>query len=78
MDISIKEIKVTNANFWYTSKIKKIYTSKGNEIIQDYQRCALGMWFPIAGKDNVAVVPGDYACVLSPSVTSVFTNESWH
>lgn len=115
MDKSIKEIKVTNANFWYTSTIKELYTSKGTEIIQDYQRCALGMWFQIAGKDNVtygggerlwafdfkglkgreqeiiekrdravdfalnnvAVVPGDYVCVLSPSVTSVFTHESF-
>ncbi len=115
MDKSIKEIKVTNANFWYTSTIKELYTSKGTEIIQDYQRCALGMWFQIAGKDNVtygggerlwafdfkglkgreqeiiekrdravdyalnnvAVEPGDYVCVLSPSVTSVFTHESF-
>ena len=115
MDKSIKEIKVTNTNFWYTSTIKELYTSKGTEIIQDYQRCALGMWFQIAGKDNVtygggerlwafdfkelkgreqeiiekrdrtvdfalnnvAVEPGDYVCVLSPSVTSVFTHESF-
>ena len=28
MDISIKEIKVTNANFWYTSKIKNFIPVK--------------------------------------------------
>lgn len=28
-------------------------------------------------RNNVAVEPGDYVCVLSPSVTSVFTHESF-
>ena len=28
-------------------------------------------------KNNVAVEPGEYVCVLSPSVTSVFTHESF-
>ena len=115
IDKAIEEIKVTHANFWYTSTIKELYTSKGTEIIQDYQRCSMGMWFQIAGKDNVtygggeqlwafdftglkgredeiiekrdraldfaknniAVEPGEYVCVLSPSVTSVFTHESF-
>ena len=115
IDKSIKEIKVTHANFWYTSTIKELYTSKGTEIVQDYQRACMNMWFQISGKDNVTygggeqlwgfdfdslkgreqeiiekrdraldfarnnvpVEPGEYVCVLSPSVTSVFTHESF-
>ena len=115
IDKAIEEIKVTHANFWYTSTIKELYTSKGTEIIQDYQRACMNMWFQISGKNNitygggeqlwafdfnglkgrekeiiekrdraldfaknnVAVEPGEYVCVLSPSVTSVFTHESF-
>ena len=40
-DKSIKEIKVTHTNFWATNTIKELYTSKGTEIIQDYQRACL-------------------------------------
>lgn len=114
-DKSIKEIKVTHTNFWATNTIKELYTSKGTEIIQDYQRACLNMWFQISGKNNVTygggeqlwgfdfkslkgrekeiiekrdraldfaknnvpVEPGEYVCVLSPSVTSVFTHESF-
>ena len=47
IDKSIKEIKVTYTNFWYNSKIKELYTSKGTQIIQDYQRCCFNMWFEI-------------------------------
>ena len=106
---------MTSTSFWYWSTIKELYTSKGTEIIQDYQRCAFSMWFQILGKENVpysggkmfwefdfdalknredeiiaerdraldfaknnvAVEPGEYVCVLSPSVTSVFTHESF-
>ena len=115
IDKSIEEIKVCNASFFYISTIKELYTSKGTEIIQDYQRGNVGMWFQISGKDNITfgggeriyafdfkglkgreeeiiekrdrtldfaknnipVTPGDYVCVLSPSVTSVFTHESF-
>ena len=115
IDKSIEEIKVTYANFWCKNIIKELYTSKGTEIIQDYQRCVMSMWFQIAGKDNITygggeqlwsfdfkglkgreqeiiekrdravdfaknnvpVKPGEYVCVLSPSVTSVFTHESF-
>ena len=115
IDKKIKEIKVTYANFFYNSKIKELYTSKGTEIIQDYQRCCFSMWFEITGregvtygggkqlwgfafkelkkkeaevieardravdfaKNNVPVVPGEYVCVLAPTVTSVFTHESF-
>ena len=115
IDKSIKEIKVTYATFWCTNRIKELYTSKGTEIIQDYQRCKMGMWYQISGKNNITydggeqlwafdykglkgreqeiiekrdraidfaknnipVTPGEYVCVLSPSVTSVFTHESF-
>lgn len=115
IDKSIKEIKVTYTNFWYNSKIKELYTSKGTQIIQDYQRCCFNMWFEITGregvtygggknlwefyfkdikkreaeiieardravdfaKNNVPVTPGEYVCVLAPTVTSVFTHESF-
>lgn len=115
IDKSIAEIKMTSTSFWYWSTIKELYTSKGTEIIQDYQRCAFSMWFQMLGKENVpynggktfwefdfdslknredeiiaerdraldfaknnvAVEPGEYVCVLSPSVTSVFTHESF-
>ena len=114
-DKNIKEIKITSTYFDCINVVKELYTSKGTEIIQDYQRTNLGMWFQIQGKDdvtygggkrltefefnklkkreneiikerdravdfaknNVAVEPGDYVCVLSPSVTSVFTHESF-
>ena len=115
MDPSIKEIKMCSTWFDFQNIVKELYTSKGTEIIQDYQRTNFGMWFQILGKDdvtysggkkitefefnklknreaeiieardraidfaknNVPVVPGEYVCVLSPSVTSVFTHESF-
>ena len=115
IDKKIKEIKVTYPSFFYNTKIKELYTSKGTEIIQDYQRCCFNMWYEIIGregvtygggkqlwgfaikeikkreaevieardravdfaKNNVPVVPGEYVCVLAPTVTSVFTHESF-
>lgn len=113
-DKSIKEIKMTYTSFNYNYTKKSIYTSKGTEIIQDYQRCRLAMSFEInvnglnfggfkqfhgfyfdemngheqeiikerdrcleyAAK-SVLVEPGEYCCVLAPTVTSVFTHESF-
>ena len=40
-DKSVPEIKVTHTSLWCNSMIKSIYTSKGTEIHQDYQRCGL-------------------------------------
>ncbi|MCQ2592242.1 MAG: TldD/PmbA family protein [Treponema sp.] len=114
VDKSIPEIKVTHTTFNCNSKIKEIYTSKGTEIIQDYQRCVFGLAHELsvnsgnfwAGKQihgfsydellkreeeilkelnrgiefartAVPVEPGDYTCVLAPTVTSVFTHESF-
>ena len=114
-DKSIKEIKVSYASFWYWKTVKELYTSKGTEIKQDYQRCGIYVGFQIQGRDNVSfmggdtlwgftineikkreneiiekrdraidfaknnvpVEPGEYVCVLSPTVTSVFTHESF-
>jgi TldD protein len=115
IDKSIEEIKVVYSSFWYWNTVKELYTSKGTEIKQDYQRGCFYMSFQIAGKNNVTyngsemvwgfnldeikghekdviekrdravdfaknnvpVEPGEYVCVLSPSVTSVFTHESF-
>ena len=115
IDKSIPEIKVTYPNFYYFSKIKELYTSKGTELKQDYQRCCFNLWYEITGREGVAygggkqlwgfnfnelkkheaeiieardravdfaknntpVVPGEYVCVLAPTVTSVFTHESF-
>ena len=38
-DNSVKEIRMTHISFNAFSKIKEFYSSKGAEIIQDYQRC---------------------------------------
>lgn len=115
LDNTIEEIKMTSTWFDFQNVVKELYTSKGTEIIQDYQRANFGMWFQILGKDNITysggkkltefefnklkereeeiieardraidfaknnipVTPGEYVCVLSPSVTSVFTHESF-
>ena len=115
IDKSIPEIKVTYPTFYYFSKIKELYTSKGTELKQDYQRCRFSLWYEITGREGVAygggkqlwgfnfnelkkheaeiieardravdfaknntpVVPGEYVCVLAPTVTSVFTHESF-
>ena len=78
IDKSIEEIKVTHANFWYTSTGEQLWAFDFNglkgreeEIIEKRDR-ALDF-----AKNNVAVEPGEYVCVLSPSVTSVFTHESF-
>lgn len=113
-DKSIPEIKMTHTSFWCNSKIKSFYTSKGTEIVQDYQRCGISIGHELnvnggnfrAGKyfqefyykdllnredeinDEInrsvefarkakPVVPGEYVCVLAPTVTSVFTHESF-
>lgn len=113
-DKSVPEIKLTHTSFWCNSKIKSLYTSKGTEIVQDYQRCGIYFGHELsvnggnfgAGKqlhefyfkdlwnkeqevneevnrsiefarNAVDVVPGEYTCVLAPTVTSVFTHESF-
>ena len=113
-DKSVPEIKMTHTSFWCNSKIKSFYTSKGTEIVQDYQRCGFSIGHELnvnggnfrAGKfylefyykdllnreDEInaeiarsvdyarkakPVVPGEYVCVLAPTVTSVFTHESF-
>lgn len=43
-DKSIPEIKLTHTSFYCSSKIKSIYTSKGTEIVQDYQRCMISVY----------------------------------
>ncbi|MCQ2590164.1 MAG: TldD/PmbA family protein [Treponema sp.] len=110
----VPEIKVTHTSFWCNSMIKTIYTSKGTEIKQDYQRCGISFGHELsvngatfwAGKQiheffyddllnredeikeelqrgiefartSVPVEPGEYTCVLAPTVTSVFTHESF-
>ena len=111
---SIKEIKNYGVGFDYDFAEKSFYSSKGAEIIQDYQRCHLVVAYEVNvndvpygifkqihefdfdklwnkenevfeefdrgfdfAKNAVDVVPGEYTCVLSPSVTSVFTHESF-
>ena len=113
-DKSIKEIKSTGVFFEYNHLEKSFYSSKGAEIVQDYQRCHLvagfdanvnGVTYPIFKqlydfefdklwnreneileerdrcldftKNAVDVVPGEYVCVLAPTVTAVFTHESF-
>lgn len=114
IDKSIKEIIVNHTSFNYSHLVKSIYTSKGTEIVQDYQRCQFGAFYEINinglnfgggkhyhefffedllgkeeeilaerdrclefAKNATDVVPGDYTCVLAPTVTSVFTHESF-
>lgn len=113
-DKSLKEIQMTHTSFYAYSTKKEFYSSKGAEIIQDYQRCYFyfgyelningGNFYPgkqlfgfyfdeLLNKEDVIikelkkgidfarnakpVVPGDYECVLAPSVTSIFTHESF-
>ncbi|MCR4733859.1 MAG: TldD/PmbA family protein [Treponema sp.] len=58
LDSSIKEIKVSSVGFNYSNIIKSIYTSKGTELEMDYQRCMVGLWFEISGKDDVTYGDG--------------------
>ncbi len=111
---SVKEVKNYGVYFNYNHSEKYFYSSKGAEIVQDYQRCDLCVMYEINvndvpygiykqihefdfdklwnrenefleefdkslefAKNAVDVVPGDYTCILSPSVTSVFTHESF-
>ena len=113
-DKSVKEIQMTHVSFYAYSVIKEFYSSKGAEIIQDYQRCYFyfghemnlngGNFYPgkqlfgfyfdelLNKQDDIIkevqkgidfaknakpVIPGDYECVLAPSVTSIFTHESF-
>lgn len=113
-DKSIPEIRITHASFSCNSVIKYFFTSKGTEIVQDYQRCSFNFgheltvngaafwasksYFEFYYKDllnkeeeikeeinrgvefartAVPVEPGEYTCVLAPTVTSVFTHESF-
>ena len=113
-DKSVKEIQMTHVSFYAYSVIKEFYSSKGAEIIQDYQRCYFyfghemnlngGNFYPgkqlfgfyfdelLNKQDDIIkevqkgidfaknakpVLPGDYECVLAPSVTSIFTHESF-
>lgn len=113
-DKKIKEIKMTYTSFSYNHTKKSFYTSKGTEIVQDYQRGNISMYFAINindfnfdarkqiygfsfdelwnhekeiieerdrclefAKKSVPVEPGEYCCVLAPTVTSVFTHESF-
>lgn len=113
-DKSVPEIKVTHTSFWCTHVNKSIYTSKGAEIVQDYQRCGFNFGHELFANDatfwtgkqyhefyykdllnreeeiikeinrgidfarnSVPVEPGEYTCVLAPTVTSVFTHESF-
>ncbi len=110
---TLKEIDNSiTTNFYATSIVKSLFTSKGSEIIQDYQRCIFileqelflqngpyttikqiydfyyknlfnqindvkqeiirNYEFAINAKP---IQPGNYICVLSPEVTSVFTHE---
>lgn len=113
-DQTIKEIVFTHVRFWYGHRVKSFYSSKGSEIVQDYQRCALAVSFEMNvnntrffgsksfqefnledimfKKESILrerdralefarnakdVTPGEYCCVLAPTVTSVFTHESF-
>jgi len=110
----IKEIKMWQIAYNYNYTKKSIYTSKGTEIVQDYQRCQLIAFYAINDNDlnftafkqihefyfddlknreeeiirerdrslefvkkSTPVEPGEYCCVLAPTVTSVFTHESF-
>lgn len=113
-DKSIPEIRMTHTSYFAVSVIRKLFTSKGTEIIQDYQRCGISIFHELSvnggnfsagkfyqefnfddllGKEEeikneinrdvefarkaVPVEPGEYTCVLAPTVTSVFTHESF-
>lgn len=112
--VNIEEIKLTHVLFSYSYKKKSYYTSKGSEIIQDYQRASIQVAYELSvnnvpyaamkdfrefsfaklqnrydevleelnrtldfAKNAKPIEPGEYQCVLSPSVTSVFTHESF-
>lgn len=114
VDKKIKAIKMNVTGYSYNYCKKSFYSSKGTEIIQDYQRCQLIQYYAININDfnfqgmkqyhefffedlwnhekeileerdrclefaekSVPVEPGEYCCVLSPTVTSVFTHESF-
>lgn len=114
VDKKIKEIKMWQIGYNYNYTKKSYYTSKGTEIVQDYQRCQLIAAYAINDNDlnfncfkqfhefdfnnlknkekeileerdrclefvkgAVPVEPGEYTCVLAPTVTSVFTHESF-
>ncbi len=112
IDDSIEEIKKWSAGYSHDHTVKEFYSSKGAEIVQDYQQCAVWVWYefvindiPLSGggqfqsmffedlpgheskilekrdryldfgRNAVDVTPGDYICVLAPSVTGMFTHE---
>lgn len=113
-DSSIEEIKQWYASYSQSHLYKEFYSGKGAEIVQDFQQCAVVMWYDIVvdgvttsggrcfqgtefgkligheqeiierrdmyidyAKNAVDVTPGDYVCVLAPSVTGMFTHESF-
>ncbi|MBR1393084.1 MAG: TldD/PmbA family protein [Ruminococcus sp.] len=114
VDENIPEMKQWYAGYSQSHTVKEFYSSKGAEIVQDFQQCGFWIWFDfvvddiktpggkiyqgmdfklLAGHEQeiierrdryldyarnaVDVTPGDYVCVLSPSVTGMFTHESF-
>ena len=47
VDDSIEEIKQWYASYYQSHTVKEFYSSKGAEIIQDFQQCAVVMWYDI-------------------------------
>ncbi|MBR6044431.1 MAG: TldD/PmbA family protein [Ruminococcus sp.] len=47
VDESIPEIRQWYANYHQSHVVKEFYSSKGAEIVQDFQQCFVGMWYDI-------------------------------
>ena len=83
----IQDIQRGCVNMWFQISGKDNITYSGGEMLWGFDLNSLkGREQEIIEKrdravdfarNNVAVEPGDYVCVLSPSVTSVFTHESF-
>ena len=108
------EVKQWYAGYYQVHTVKEFYSSKGAEIVQDFQQCFINMWCDIVvddvktpagrtfggmdfkllsgheqeileridryldyAKNAVDVTPGDYVCVLAPTVTAMFAHESF-
>lgn len=63
IDDSIPEIKQWYANYNQVHIIKEFYSSKGAEIIQDFQQCHIGVWYDFV-VDGVPYSGGKHYCFM--------------
>ncbi|MBR6101028.1 MAG: TldD/PmbA family protein [Ruminococcus sp.] len=59
VDPDIPEIKQWYASYFSTHSVKEFYSSKGAEIVSDYQQCFAGIWFDFV-VDGVTTSGGKY------------------